>query len=142
MVGELRRGEWTTEYFDDRFERFFLSLAGYQQAVLMAAVEFFLEVYGPDICAGEWGKPLGGGLYEFRVSKSLASIFSAADVEREPNPGDDRKVLIRLFCTFHGDKVVLIYHGYDKGRDPSSKRQQREIAKARTAHSRWKRTQP
>jgi hypothetical protein len=140
MVGELRRGEWTTEYFDDRFERFFLSLSGYQQAVLAAAVAHFLEVYGPDICMGEWGKPLGGGLYEFRVSKSLAAIYSAAGIDRSSEPGDERGVLIRLFCTFYGDKVVLIYHGYDKGRDSSSRRQQKEIAKSRAAHKRWKQT--
>ncbi len=139
MVGELRRGEWTTEYFDDRFERFFLSLSGYQQAVLAAAVEYFLEVYGPDICAGEWGKALGGGLYEFRISKSLAAIYSAAGVDKGLRPGDERRVLIRLFCTFYGKRVVLIFHGYDKRRDSSPKRQQKEIAKARAAHARWKR---
>lgn len=109
-------------------------------AQLTAPVERFLEVYGPDICAGEWGKPLGSGLYEFRVSKSLAAIYSAAGVDRSPEPGDERRVLIRLFCTFYGDKIVLIYHGYDKGRDSSSRRQKKEIAKARAAHIQWKQT--
>jgi hypothetical protein len=40
-------------------------------------------------------------------------------------------VLLRAFCHAHGDKVVLLLGGYDKGRDPSAKRQQREIATAR-----------
>ena len=44
-----------------------------------------------------------------------------------------------MFCTFHGDKIVLLYHGYDKKRDPSERRQQREIAKARRLHQEWKR---
>lgn len=140
MAGELRRADWSTEYDDARFERFFLSLSGYQQAVLTAAIEHFLAVYGPDICAGDWGKPLGEGLYEFRVSKSLRAIYSAAGVERDADPGDDRKVLIRLFCTFYGKKVVLIFHGYDKGRSPSPKQQQVEIARARAAYRQWRRS--
>ena len=43
-----------------------------------------------------------------------------------------------VFCTFYGDKIVLLYQGYDKKSDPSQKRQQLEIAKARKAHARWK----
>lgn len=48
-------------------------------------------------------------------------------------------MLLRVFCTFHGDKIVLLYHGYNKKTDPSEKRQRREIAKARKIHERWKR---
>jgi hypothetical protein len=44
-----------------------------------------------------------------------------------------------VFCTFHGDKIVLLHHGYDKKRDPSDRRQQREISKARRLHQEWKR---
>ena len=50
-------------------------------------------------------------------------------------------VLIRVICTFHGDKIVLLSSGYDKKKDPSDKRQQREIAKARKIHEQWKRAQ-
>jgi len=48
-------------------------------------------------------------------------------------------VLLRVFCTFYGDKIVLLYHGYNKKADPSEKRQQREIVKARKIHEHWKR---
>ena len=41
------------------------------------------------------------------------------------------KVLLRVFVHFYGDKIVLLLCGYDKGRDPKEKRQQREIAQAR-----------
>lgn len=135
----LPEGKWTTEYFDDRFERFFRSLPGYQQAVLAAAIQQVLEVFGPDICASDWGKPLGDGLFEFRVSKSLNAILSSHPRTPASKPRGDRKVLIRLFCTFYGDKVVLVFHGYDKGKDASAKRQQREIARARAMHRQWKR---
>ncbi|TFC27169.1 hypothetical protein E3O53_02455 [Cryobacterium sp. TMT2-18-3] len=98
-------------------------------------------MHGIDICSGEWGKPLSGGLYEFRVRRSLQATFSEANVDL---PSDlaivDRKVLIRVFCAFHGEKIVLLYSGYDKKKDPSDRRQQREIARARKIHEQWKRT--
>lgn len=129
---------WSIEYEGDGFERFLLSLAPYEQAVLIAAVEHVLHRHGIDICAGEWGKPLGEGLYEFRVRKSLRTIFASAGLEPEEPAGTDRAVLLRVFCTFYGDKIVLLYHGYNKKKDPSEKRQQREIAKARKIHNHWK----
>ncbi|GEP27621.1 hypothetical protein [Cryobacterium levicorallinum] len=133
---------WTIEYEGESFARFYSSLGEYEQAVVTAAIEHVLAVHGIDICNGEWGKPLSGGLYEFRVRKSFHSIFTEANATP---PSDlvsvDRMVLIRVFCTFHGDKIVLLYSGYDKKKDPSDKRQQREIAKARKIHEQWKRAQ-
>jgi len=130
---------WSVEYEGDAFERFLFSLPAYEQAVLVAAVEHVLQVYGIDICSGEWGKPLGEGLYEFRVRKSLRTILASAGLDAPEEAGTDRSVLLRVFCTFYGDKIVLLYHGYNKKTDPSEKRQQREIAKARKIHERWKR---
>lgn len=132
---------WTIEYEGEAFARFFFSLGDYEQAVLTAAVEHVLAVHGIDICNGEWGKPLSGGLYEFRVRKSLHAIFTEANATLLSSLVPvDRTVLIRVFCTFHGDKIVLLYSGYDKKKDPSDKRQQREIAKARKIHEQWKHT--
>ena len=133
---------WTIEYEGAAFDRFFESLPGYEQTVLVAAIEHVLARHGIDICAGEWGKPLGGGLYEFRVRRSLRAILSEAGVDAPELAGADRDVLLRVFCAFHGDKIVLLYHGYDKKRDPSEKRQQREIARARKLHDAWKRRRP
>lgn len=130
---------WSVEYEGESFERFLLSLSAYEQAVVLAAIENVLQVYGIDICSGEWGKPLGGGLYEFRIRKSLRTILTTAGLNSSAGAGTDRTVLIRVFCTFYGDRIVLLYHGYDKKNDPSQKRQQREIAKARRLHERWKR---
>jgi len=38
---------------------------------------------------------------------------------------------LRGFCHARGDRVVLLLGGYDKGADPSRRRQQREIETAR-----------
>jgi hypothetical protein len=47
-------------------------------------------------------------------------------------------VLLRVFVHFHGDKVILLLSGYDKGEDPSKKRQEREIAAARKYLRAWR----
>jgi putative component of toxin-antitoxin plasmid stabilization module len=90
--------------------------------VLKAAIDFVLAEHGIDICRSNWGKPLGGGLYEFRVRKAPSDSGIA---------GSSRPVLLRLFCTFTGNQVVVLLGGYDKGREPSRGRQQKEINRAR-----------
>jgi hypothetical protein len=42
-----------------------------------------------------------------------------------------------VFCHAYGDRVILLLGGYDKGRDPSSRRQEREIALARSRLTDW-----
>lgn len=129
---------WQIEYEGRGFERFYLGLPKYEQAVLAAAIEHVLAKEGMDVLTTEWGKPLGQGLAEFRVRRSLQAIFGEAGL---PVPADvaasDRQVLLRVFCTFHGARIVLLFGGYDKGRDPSEKRQQKEIARARKVKKQW-----
>jgi len=133
---------WSVEYEGDVFERFLRKVPPYEQAVLLAAIEHVLQVRGIEICADEWGKPLGRGLYEFRVRKSLRTIMEDAGLELRGHSGRGQNVQIRLFCTFYGRRIVLLYHGYNKNVDPSKKRQQREIRKARKLHERWKARKP
>lgn len=131
---------WSVDYEGDSFARFFFSLPEYEQAVLTAAIEHVLQVHGIDICAGGWGKPLGDGLYEFRIRRSLQAILTEAGIDPpEHHASTDRQVLLRVFCTFHGNRIVLLYSGYDKKKDPSAKRQQQEIKRARKLHAQWKR---
>ena len=40
------------------------------------------------------------------------------------------KILLRIFFTTYGPGVLLLLSGYDKGSDPSNRRQQREMTKA------------
>ncbi|PPF32648.1 hypothetical protein [Pseudoclavibacter sp. AY1H1] len=135
---EAPTDEWTVEYEGNRFERFFTRLPSYEQAVLDQAIESVLTLHGPDICESEWGKNLGKGLYEFRVKKSLAALCSDAGVKPPPGHPEGRTVLLRAFCTFHGKKIVLLLGGYDKKKDPSEKRQNAEIKRARKALTAWK----
>ena len=47
-------------------------------------------------------------------------------------------MLLRVFSHLHGDKIVLLLSGYDKGASPSGKRQQKEIARARGHLTAWR----
>lgn len=88
------------------------------------------------MCGTEWGKQLGGGLFEFRIRHTSSEI---ARMHGEPVEGGKpaEKVLLRVFCHAYGAKVVLLINGYDKGADPSERRQQREIALARKRLTRF-----
>ena len=128
---------WAIEIASDDFERFMRKLPEYERDVVDAAIRYVLAVEGIAICDTEWGKALGGGLYEFRVRRSLAAILSSAGISGTGRAR--RAVVVRVFCAFSGNKVVLLLGGYDKLRDPSAKRQQREIHAARATLAAWKR---
>lgn len=104
-------------------------LTDVELAALLSAVEQVLSHRGIDVCGSEWGKHLGESLFEFRVrhtAEEIEAMFWGA-----PPGGKGGKVLLRLFCHAYGDRVVLLLNGYDKGEDPSEKRQQKEINVAR-----------
>jgi putative component of toxin-antitoxin plasmid stabilization module len=96
---------------------------------------------GIDLARSEWLKPLGEGLFEFRIrhdAVEIEAMFANASVSGARSRGP---ALLRVFCAFHGNKVVLLLGGYDKGRDDSAKRQQREIKAARKMLARWREEQ-
>lgn len=134
---------WTIEIFDPRsIERLMKGLTDYERTVLQAAVDLVLARRGISVCESSWGKSLGGGLFEFRVRKSLHALHSETGRAHSiRTPGDDREVLLRLFCTFYGTKIVLLLSGYDKRSDASRRRQQAEIAHARRLLKSWQRAQ-
>jgi putative component of toxin-antitoxin plasmid stabilization module len=127
---------WTPEPFeaDDGtvpFERFVNELSDFKFIALETAIDRVLSIRGLDLVRTEWLKPLGEGLHEFRVrhdADEVARMFGG-DVPRAT--GQREKVLLRVFVHFYGDKVILLLGGYDKGKDPKERRQQREVAEAR-----------
>jgi hypothetical protein len=129
-------GGWTAEPFeadDGRipFERFVNDLSDFKFMALDTAIDRVLSVRGLDLVRTEWLKALGEGLHEFRVrhdADEVARMFG----EDAPSVGGPREnVLLRVFVHFYGDRVILLLGGYDKGKDPKERRQQREIAEAR-----------
>ncbi len=125
----MSAGGWRIEYSGERVERFLRRLPEHDRAVTVAAIEQVLGRLGIDICASDWGKALGRGLYEFRIDRAPpgAAIGSAGP----------RRVLVRVFCAFRSERVVVLLGGYDKLRHGSSRYQQKEIAAARGELARW-----
>lgn len=81
------------------------------------ALRRVLQHMGVNVCGTEFGRQLGGGLFEFRV--------------RAVPSGGSAPVLLRVFCHATAEGVVLLLAGYDKAADPTPKRQRREIELAR-----------
>jgi len=89
-----------------------------ERRALGTAMREILQRQGIGVCGTPFGRQLGGGLFEFRLRES--------------------ELLLRVFCHAYGERIVLLVHGYDKGDDPSAKRQTREIAEARRRLVRWR----
>ena len=83
-----------------------------------AALWAILQHQGIQVCGSDFGRHLGEGLFEFRLRE--APLFA------------------RVFCHAHGKRLILLVGGYDKGRDPSPRRQEREIALARSRLAEWR----
>jgi len=97
------------------------------------AMSSILQTLGIAVCATEYGKQLGGGLFEFRLRRDLR--------ERAAAGTRGEHLLLRVFCHAHGQRLILLLAGYDKGERPSPRRRQAEIALARTRLAEWQRRQ-
>jgi hypothetical protein len=100
-----------------------------------------LEVEGVGVCRTGYGKQLGDGLFEFRLRHDAAEILRSVGKAAREEPSGGR-LLLRVFCHAHGDRLVLLLGGYDKGEDPSKRRQQREIAEVRSRLTDYRRRNP
>jgi len=137
-------GIWTPVPFeaDDGtvpFEKFVSGLTDFKFVALDTAIDRVLSVRGLELVRTEWLKALGGGLHEFRVRHDAAEVARMFGGDPLAAEGRAEKVLLRVFVHFHGDKVVLLLGGYDKGKDTKPRRQQREIAEARRLLEQFKR---
>lgn len=105
---------------------------------LATAIEEILEKDGIALASTPWLKALGEGLHEFRVRHDAATIKALYTDSGASEPSKPAKILLRLFVHFHGQKVILLLHGYDKGSDDSPRRQNKEIEEARKRLRAWR----
>lgn len=130
-------GSWEVEFYAEASGRepcreWADTLSVQKQAAFVAAVRLVLGRRGPSIVETEYGKALGDGLYELRVRWSAAEIqhkiagLPAEEIGRAPEA-----ILLRVFFCTAGRRIILLLSGYDKARDASTRRQEREIARAR-----------
>ena len=107
--------------------RFLDSLSEDKREALLAALKFILARNGLDVCKSEWGKNLGGGLAELRLrhdEREVLAGHSDTDEEKLP-PGSPKRILLRVFFHAHGNRLILLLSGYDKGQRSSDRHQQK-----------------
>jgi hypothetical protein len=114
------------------------SLNPYETELLDLCVEQILARAGINVCETNWGKALGAGLFEFRISRSLRALANHLEIELPKDLKGDQTKLFRVFFTVEGQKIIVLLSGYDKGRAPSKKRQQKMIEDARRLLKRHK----
>lgn len=138
-------GSWQLEVYETEdgrqpFTAWAEKLAETKFVSLDAALRLVISERGLDLARTEWLKPLGDGLHEFRVrhdGDEIRRMFAGDEARSRPR----ERILLRVFVHFHGSRVILLLGGYDKGRDPSDRRQQREIVQARKDLANWHRRQ-
>jgi hypothetical protein len=133
----MPRSRFTLEYYqspdgDEPVRRWIFSdLDGPKRRAIVLALEHILRAQGIDVCQTEYGRQLGQGLFEFRLRHDEAELRRRLRPDLPPACSEADVVLLRVLCHAYGSRVILLLAAYDKGADPSKKRQQREIATAR-----------
>lgn len=134
--------KWDIEFYaDDRGSepclKWIRRLSREKRIALETAIELVLAHRGLDVLETEFGKALGGGLYEFRVRWSAKEVASKVGAVLAEPAAETEAILLRLFFCTTGRKIILLLSGYDKAKNPGGRRQDKEIAEARkllTAH--------
>jgi hypothetical protein len=116
---------------------FMQSLTAFKRRAIGVALNEFLRYLGSDVVRTDFGKSLGGGLYEFRVDQDAEQILRKAGKDPRPEP-EEGKILLRVFFHPHGKKLILLLSGYDKGEHTSRAYQNAQIEEARRLLSHWK----
>lgn len=104
-----------------------------QRLVVGTAMREVLEEEGMAVCGTPFGRPLGKGLFEFRVGGNVGEFVEPSAAA--PNP--DEKILVRVFCHAHGDKLILLLAGYDKLAQSSKAHQNQQIELALSRLRAW-----
>jgi hypothetical protein len=99
------------------------------RVVVMVAIENILLEQGMGLANGNWLKYVGGGVWEFRIGKSVKAVHSKAGFPSNKQLSNF-SLLIRIFCGFE-DGVVVLLGCYDKQRFSSGNRQSAAIDAAK-----------
>jgi len=108
---------------------------------LGVAMREILQKQGIDVCGSAFGRQLGEGLFEFRLTQNAEQVLRLVGKAPKEESAEQRRPLLRVFCHAYGNKIILLLGGYDKGSDPSAKRQNEEIRMARQRLAEFRRRQ-
>jgi putative component of toxin-antitoxin plasmid stabilization module len=133
----MTEGAWHVEFYADEQGRqpcqeWAERLSPTKKAAFLAAIEVVLTPQGINVASNEFGKALGDGLYELRIRQTATEIRQrVAGLPPDEVDSPPEAVLLRVFFCTAGRKIILLMSGYDKGQNPSERRQNREIENAR-----------
>lgn len=141
----MKAPAWTLEFYEEGGREpvldFLRGLDDEKEQALAAALRNVLAYEGIAVCGSSWGKWVPGapGIFEFRIRLDAATILRERGLP-VPEQVDKTQadILLRVFCHAHGAKLILLLAGYDKGKEPSAKRQNAEIKRAKQRLTRWK----
>jgi hypothetical protein len=101
-----------------------------QRRAIGVAMAEILQKEGIGVCRGAYGSSSATDCSSFGCDttppRSCARSAGPRGMSRDVSAS-----CWRVFCHAHGDRLILLLAGYDKGADPSRTRQQREITEAR-----------
>ncbi len=111
-----------------------------KRRALGAAMNEILQHEGAGVVDTNFGKALGGGLFEFRLDQSIKQILARKGrrSRKRDEGGDPGRILLRVFCHAHGNRIVLLLGGYDKADHTSHSYQQAQIELARKRLKSWR----
>jgi putative component of toxin-antitoxin plasmid stabilization module len=137
--------KYEIEFYEDDQGRepaltFMQSLSRVKRSAIGVALNEVLRYMGPDVASTDYGKNLGGGLFEFRIDQDAEQILRKAGKGAKPE-SEESKILLRVFFHAHGRKLILLLSGYDKAEHPSKPHQNKQIEDARKLLNRWKQLQ-
>lgn len=115
-------GPWRIELYETvngacPFEAWHRRLSVDKQVVVKESVQAQLVRRGTGVCSDDWGRALGGGLFELRIRR--------------------HGVLLRIFFAPIAERGLLLLGGLDKGRQ--AKRQTAAISVCRARLADWHR---
>lgn len=110
--------EWAIEFFEDLqgrrpVEKWLKSLTDLKREAAVAAIQIILKTRGIDLIQTKWLKPLGSGLFEFRIRHSALQIIQLYQMSGYEGVQIREKVLLRIFLTFHGERLIVLLGAYD-----------------------------
>lgn len=134
---------YTLEFYEDEHGHepvvdWLRALTASKRRAIGVAMFEILQYEGPHVVGTNFGKGLGGGIFEFRLDQDAAQVLARKGKRARPESSETAKILLRVFCHAHGDRIVLLLGGYDKGERPSARHQQAQIELAKGRLKAWK----
>jgi len=119
---------WLTEELDS-----------FAATALGLAMNHILQALGPDVVETRFGKSLKEGLFEFRLGDTVDTLLHRLQLRKKAKlaKAPTGRMLLRVFFHVHGERLVLLLGGYDKGKANSRREQQAQIAVARARLREW-----